>query len=90
MCIPLGYIGGSVLARFLKRSDFSSFKITVLVRSPEKAKKLEAHNVRAVVGSHSDVPLMESLAADSDVVIATVRTKCCFRIMKGDLRLKSV
>ena len=68
-----------MLARFLERPDLDSFKITVLVRSPEKAKKLEAHNLHAVVGSHSDVPLMESLAADSDVVIATVRTASCSR-----------
>lgn len=68
----LGYIGGSVLARFLQRPDFSSFNITALVRSPEKADKLRALKVNAVVGSHSDVPLMESLAADSDYVIATV------------------
>ncbi len=85
ICILSGYIGGSVLARFLKRSDFSSFKITVLVRSPEKAKKLEAHNLHAVVGSHSDVALMESLAADSDVVISTVRANYCLRRIKGCL-----
>ena len=85
ICILLGYIGGSVLARFLKRPDFSSFKITVLVRSPEKAKKLEAHNLLAVVGSHSYVALMESLAADSDVVISTVRVDYCLPKMKGYL-----
>ncbi|KAF9474242.1 NAD(P)-binding protein [Pholiota conissans] len=65
-----GYIGGSVLARFLQRPDAASFKFTALVRSPEKATKLASLGVNPVVGSHSDAALMESLAADSDVVIA--------------------
>src|ERR1700678_1300926 len=54
-----GYIGGSVLSRFLKHPDASSFNITVLVRSPEKAEKLKAFEVNPVVGSHSDTPLVE-------------------------------
>jgi len=66
-----GYIGGSVLLRFLKHPDASSFNITVLVRSPEKAEKLKAFGVNPVVGSHSDIPLVEELAAQADVVIAT-------------------
>ncbi|KAF9565249.1 NAD(P)-binding protein [Agrocybe pediades] len=65
-----GYIGGSVLARFLAHPDFPSFNITTLVRSPEKAEKLKALGVEAVVGSHSDEKLVEVLAAKSDVVIA--------------------
>lgn len=67
-----GYIGGAVLARFFEHPDFASFKITNLVRSPEKAEKLKALGVGVVVGSHSDKGLMESLAADSDVVFAMV------------------
>uniref|UniRef100_A0A8H7Y2Y4 NmrA-like domain-containing protein n=1 Tax=Psilocybe cubensis TaxID=181762 RepID=A0A8H7Y2Y4_PSICU len=65
-----GYIGGSVLTRFLKRPDHKFFKITTLVRSPEKAEKLKAHGVHAIVGTHDDSKVMESLAADQDVVIA--------------------
>ncbi|KAF8193803.1 hypothetical protein BJ912DRAFT_1057475 [Pholiota molesta] len=65
-----GYIGGSVVSRFLQRPDLASFKLTALVRSPEKAAKLKALGVNTVVGSHSDTPLMESLAADSDVVFS--------------------
>ncbi|KAF8199609.1 hypothetical protein BJ912DRAFT_1139672 [Pholiota molesta] len=65
-----GYIGGSVLARFLQRPDLASFNLTALVRSPEKAAKLNALGVNTVVGSHSDTALMESLAANSDVVLA--------------------
>ena len=63
-----------MLLRFLKHPDASSFNITVLVRSPEKAEKLKAFGVNPVVGSHSDTPLVEELAAQADVVIAAVRT----------------
>lgn len=69
-----GYIGGSVLSRFLrflKYPDAGSFNITVLVRSPEKAEKLKVFGVNPVVGSHSDTPLVEKLTAQADVVIAT-------------------
>ncbi|KAF8807004.1 NAD(P)-binding protein [Phlegmacium glaucopus] len=65
-----GYIGGTVLSRFLKHPDVGSFNITVLVRSPEKAEKLKAFGVNPVVGSHSDTSLMENLTAQTDVVIA--------------------
>jgi len=67
-----GYIGGSVLSRFLAHPDFASFEITTLVRSTEKAEKLKALGLVAVVGSHSDEKLVEALSADSDVVIAMV------------------
>jgi uncharacterized protein YbjT (DUF2867 family) len=67
-----GYIGGSVLSRLLKHSKAASFNITALVRSPEKAEKLKTFGVHPVVGSHSDLALVEKLTAKSDVVIATV------------------
>ena len=61
-----------MLSRFLKHSNSSSFNITALVRSSEKAKKLEAFGVTPVVGSHADVALVEKLSSKADVVIATV------------------
>lgn len=64
-----------MLLRFLKHPDASSFNITVLVRSPEKAEKLKAFGVNPVIGSHSDTPLVEELTAQADVVIAAVRTR---------------
>ncbi|KAF9557928.1 NAD-binding protein [Agrocybe pediades] len=66
-----GYIGGSILARFLEHPDFALFKITALVRSPEKAEKIRALGVDAVVGSHNDSELMQSLTASNDVVFST-------------------
>ena len=63
-----------MLSRFLKHPDASSFNITALVRSPEKAEKLKAFGVNPVVGSHSDTPLVEELTAQADVVIAVVRS----------------
>ncbi|KAF8807005.1 NAD(P)-binding protein [Phlegmacium glaucopus] len=65
-----GYIGGSVLSRFLKHPNAASFNITVLVRSPEKAEKLKAFGVNPVIGDHSDVALVEKLTAKVDVAIA--------------------
>ncbi|KAF6748043.1 hypothetical protein DFP72DRAFT_971947 [Ephemerocybe angulata] len=66
-----GYIGGEVLSQLLEHPKFSSFNITALVRSPEKAEKIRALGVLAVIGSHSDETLVEKLASDADVVIAT-------------------
>ncbi|KAF8223098.1 NAD(P)-binding protein [Tricholoma matsutake] len=66
-----GYIGGSVLRRFLDLPQATSdFNITVLVRDTGKAEKLNSFGVNAVVGSHSDYPLMEKLASEADVVLA--------------------
>ncbi|TFK72947.1 NAD-binding protein [Pluteus cervinus] len=66
-----GYIGGSILNRFLERPDAASFKITALVRSPEKAVKLQALGVNAVVGSHGQLDLVEELASQSEYAITT-------------------
>ena len=69
----VGYIGGSVLSRFLKHPNAASFNISALVRSPEKAEKLKNLGVNSVVGSYSDLALLEKLSAEADVVIAMVR-----------------
>ncbi|KAF8149876.1 hypothetical protein B0H34DRAFT_678825 [Crassisporium funariophilum] len=66
-----GYIGGSVLSRLLKDPKAKDTTITALVRSPEKVEKLKALGVNAVVGSHTDEKLVEKLASEADVVIAT-------------------
>ncbi|KAJ7255830.1 NAD(P)-binding protein [Mycena haematopus] len=67
-----GYIGGSVLTRFLAHSRADTFHFTVLVRDPKKAEKFKelGVNVKAVVGSHSDAALVERLASEADVVVA--------------------
>ena len=81
-----------MLLRFLKHPDASSFNITVLVRSLEKAEKLKAFGVNPVVGSHSDIPLVEGLTAQADVVIAAVRTSAsyllCTVALKADYFLE--
>ncbi|KAJ7786956.1 NAD(P)-binding protein [Mycena olivaceomarginata] len=66
-----GYIGGSVLARFLAHPHADMFQFTVLVRDPNKAEKFKELGVNAVVGSHTDAALVEKLASEADVVIAT-------------------
>ncbi|KAF7336223.1 hypothetical protein MVEN_02170100 [Mycena venus] len=66
-----GYIGGSVLTRFLEHPHAGTFQFTVLVRDPKKAEKFKELGVNAVVGSHTDAALVEKLASEADVVIAT-------------------
>ena len=62
-----------MLSRFLKHPNTASFNISALVRSPEKAEKLKNLGVNSVVGSYSDLALLEKLSAEADVVIAMVR-----------------
>ncbi|KAF9453420.1 NAD(P)-binding protein [Macrolepiota fuliginosa MF-IS2] len=67
-----GYIGGSVLGRLLAHPNAHSFEITTLVRSQDKANKLKRFGVTPVVGSFSDVSLVEELAAGADIVFDAV------------------
>ncbi|TFL01459.1 hypothetical protein BDV98DRAFT_593342 [Pterulicium gracile] len=52
-----GYIGGTVLERLLNHPDVSRFDITAIVRSVEKAEKLNKLGLDVIVGSHSDANL---------------------------------
>ena len=52
---------------------FAAFDIRVLVRSPEKAKKLEALGFKSIIGSHTDEAVMVRAVSEVDVVIATIR-----------------
>ncbi|OSC98263.1 NAD-P-binding protein [Trametes coccinea BRFM310] len=66
-----GYIGGSVLQRLIQHPKASTFEITALVRSAEKAKALkEKFGVNAVVGSYAERDKLETLAGDADVVFS--------------------
>ncbi|KAJ6458585.1 hypothetical protein C8R47DRAFT_1245170 [Mycena vitilis] len=66
-----GYIGGPILSRFIERND-PDLNIAALVRSPEKAEKLRALNLRLkiVSGSQDDAELVERIATDADVVFS--------------------
>ena len=68
----IGYIGGAVLYRLLQHPSAKTFDITALVRSPEKAKKLESFGVKGVVGSLDDYDLVEDLVSKAHVIIDTV------------------
>jgi hypothetical protein len=70
--LTTGYIGGTVLLRFLAHPQASSFAITALVRSPEKVAKLKDFGITSVLGSTSDSQLLEKLASKADVVISIV------------------
>lgn len=65
-----GYIGGAVLLRLLGHPRISDFKITALVRSPDKAEKLKSLRVTPVVGSLDDSELLKKLCSESDVVMS--------------------
>jgi len=75
---PSGYVGGTVLSRFLAHPDVAQFNLTALVRSEEKAKKLETFGVNAVVGSLQDLELLESLASKADYVVSMVSRLAAF------------
>ncbi|KAG6884879.1 hypothetical protein C0993_007544 [Termitomyces sp. T159_Od127] len=65
-----GYIGGSVLTRLLSHKLSDTLRITALVRDATKAMKFRAFGVNAVLGSNSDLVLLQQLAANADVVFA--------------------
>ncbi|KAJ7123462.1 hypothetical protein C8R44DRAFT_980830 [Mycena epipterygia] len=66
-----GYLGGTVLSLLLAHKDAAQFDITVLVRSAENAEKLKnATGINVVVGSHSDLEVVETLASKADVIFS--------------------
>jgi nucleoside-diphosphate-sugar epimerase len=73
----IGYIGASVLDRLLLHPNASSFEITVLLRSQEKAGKLlgllkntGGPKLTAEIGSNADLDKIRTLASKADVVFA--------------------
>ena len=82
--LDIGYIGGTVLDRLLQHSNAKTFDITALVRSPEKAKKLESFGVKGVVGSLDDYDLVEDLVSKAHVVVDIVSgsTSGCLLVSK--------
>ncbi|EIW52407.1 NAD-P-binding protein [Trametes versicolor FP-101664 SS1] len=65
-----GYIGGSILQRLLAHPNKQNFEITALVRSADKAKRLESEfGVKTVIGSLQDLDKLEALAENAHVVI---------------------
>ncbi|KAF9544261.1 NAD(P)-binding protein [Agrocybe pediades] len=68
-----GYIGGSVVSRLLKHPGVSGFKITALIRSQDKADKLNTLGVDTIIGSYTDdLELLTEAASNSDVVFTIV------------------
>jgi uncharacterized protein YbjT (DUF2867 family) len=68
-----GYIGGAILSRLLELLG-KTIKITILVRSPAKAKAFDKLHpyLQAVVGDLGDATTVERLAQNADVVINCV------------------
>ncbi|THU82132.1 NAD-binding protein [Dendrothele bispora CBS 962.96] len=84
-----GYIGGSILTRLLQRSDLSQFDIRVLIRSAEKARKLEdlGLGLKPVMGSHTDESVMVKATSEVDVVIASANSES---LVAAQLTLKGM
>ena len=69
----LGFIGGSVLTRLLSHPNASSFELTALVRSVDKAEKLQTLGVKAILGSYDEnLEILTEAASHADVVITMV------------------
>ena len=68
----VGYVGGSVISRLLVYPEVKSFELIALVRTAEKAEKLNALGIKTVVGSYSDLELLTESAKGADIVIAIV------------------
>jgi uncharacterized protein YbjT (DUF2867 family) len=66
---PPGYIGGSILSRLLSHPSFS---ITALVRSPEKAAKLEGLGITCVLADLGELEKVEAATEGADYVFSTV------------------
>ncbi|CAE6455195.1 unnamed protein product [Rhizoctonia solani] len=65
-----GYIGGSLLVTLLK--DYPSATISVLVRNPQSAeavRSISPNRIKIVLGSHSDVSIIEAEAETADLTI---------------------
>ncbi len=84
-----GYLGGALLSHFLTSDFFAQkFDITVLVRSPEKARRLETeYNVKVSIGSLDDTDKVEQLSEQAHAVWSLVRTyasiKCSLTELLG-------
>ena len=60
------------MARLLEHSNANSFQITALVRSPEKAVKLETLGLKTIIGSLSELDKLERATSEADVVFSMV------------------
>ncbi|KAF4596514.1 hypothetical protein EYR38_007901 [Pleurotus pulmonarius] len=65
-----GYLGGAVVNRLISHPRVNDFRITALVRSPEKAEKLKLLGITPAIGSLDDTDLLHKLCSESDVVLA--------------------
>ncbi|KAJ2933382.1 hypothetical protein H1R20_g3697, partial [Candolleomyces eurysporus] len=65
-----GFIGGSVLSRLLEHPEVKSFEIVALVRSKDKAEKLNTLGVKTVLGDYTSYDLLTKSASEADIVIA--------------------
>jgi len=70
--LDTGYVGGTVLERFLDHPSAGSWTFTALVRSKDKAAVLQEAGVTPILGDLSDSDIVEKAASEADVVMAIV------------------
>ncbi|KAF8837821.1 NAD(P)-binding protein [Paxillus ammoniavirescens] len=81
-----GYFGGAVLTRLLEHPTFQTSEITALVRKVDKIPAFGSIGVNTVLGSYSDLELLEERASQSDVVFTCAdadNVPACEAILKG-------
>ena len=71
-----GYVGGTFLSRLLTTPKLvNRLDLTLYVRSPEKARRLEEEfGVKTVVGTLADSDKLEQLSEQAHIVISIVRS----------------
>lgn len=61
-----------MLTRLLSHPRSDTFRITVLLRAPEKATQFRKMGIQAVVGTYEDLELLQQHASKADIVIQCV------------------
>lgn len=75
-----GFVGGTVLSKLLSHPRVGAHRLTVFVRSEEKARVLqEQFHVKAAVGSFDDAEQLTRLASQADVIFSCVSSRMGFR-----------
>lgn len=65
-----GYLGCPALQRFIDHPNAANWTFTAIVRSADKAEKLQSIGITAVVGSLDDSQILEREASKADVVLS--------------------
>ena len=78
-----------MLWRLLHHKDVDNFAFKTIVRDAKKAAIFKDHlGIDAIVGSHKDEGLLESLASEADYVFAIVCIRFCLYHHRTLIRMR--